>query len=241
MVQRSNVIDYEGFCPICASKVSFSSVNAWYRDWLKCSSCGSIPRERALALVLEEIRPDWRKGSVHESSPTPRGISPKLKRECVDYVETQFYPGQPLGKMVHGFRNENAEKLTFTDASFDIFISLDVLEHVNYPEKVFAEAARTLKPGGFCLFTTPTYKHRVETQRRSHYRPDGTIDFMGIEPEYHGNPVSDKGALVTFHYGYDLPELIDKWSGLDTRVYRFHDRFHGIIGEFTEVYVSTRR
>ena len=39
--------------------------------------------------------------------------------------------------------------------------------------------------------------------------------FLGNKPEYHGNPVSDKGALVTFHYGYDLPELIREWSGME--------------------------
>ena len=241
MAENTAVVQFEGACPICERPVSFSSRTTWYRDWLKCSRCQSIPRERALALVLEELRPDWRNCDIHESSPTPRGISPKLKRECRQYVETQFYPGKPLGQVINGFRNENAEKLTFGDRSFDLFISLDVMEHVNHPDRVFQEAARTLKPGGICLFTTPTYKHRVTTERRSLYREDGSVDYLGFEPEYHGNPVSAEGALVTFHFGYDLPELISQWSGLDTRVYRFHDKHHGIIGEYTEVYACWRR
>jgi len=200
-----------------------------------------VPRERALALVLEELSPKWRKLSIHESSPAKRGISPKLKKECPGYIETQFYPGQPLGQVIKGFRNENAEKLTFADSSFDLYISLDLMEHVNRPDRVFQEAARTLKPGGLCLFTTPTYKERVQTQRRALYKEDGSVDFMGFKPEYHGNPVSDDGALVTFHFGYDLPELIGQWSNLDTRLYRFHDKYHGIIGEFTEVYACWKR
>ena len=60
------------------------------------------------------------------------------------------------------------------------------------------------------------------------------------EPEYHGNPVSDAGSLVTFHYGYDFAELITAWSGLDVEIVRFHDHRHGVIGDFTEVYVATR-
>lgn len=233
-------LSYDGYCPICASNRVFSSETAWYRDWLKCSGCGSIPRERALTLVLEELRPDWRNLRIHESSPTPRGISLKLKKGCKQYIETQFFPGEQLGQMVRGFRNENLENLTFGDDAFDTCVSLDVMEHVNYPEKVFTETARTLAPGGICIFTTPTYKNRVTTERRSIYKEDGTPDFMGNEPEYHGNPVSDDGALVTFHFGYDFPELIHRWSGLDTRVYRFQDHRHGIIGEFTEVYVCTK-
>lgn len=114
------------------------------------------------------------------------------------------------------------------------------MEHVNYPEKVFAEAARTHKLGGVCIFTTPTYIHRVTTERRALYKEDGTADFLGNKPEYHGNPVSAEGALVTFHFGYDLPELIRGWPGMDTRVHRFHDHRHGIIREFTEVYVCTK-
>lgn len=241
MNQGTPSLRYKGRCPICEVDVTFSSETTWYRDWLKCGQCGSIPRERALALVLEEIRPNWRRLCIHESSPTPRGVSPKLKRACANYTETQFYPGEPLGRLVRGFRNENAERLTFADGSFDLYISLDVMAHVNKPDRVFQEAARTLKAGGVCLFTTPTYKQQLETERRALYREDGSIDFMGFDPEYHGNPVSDQGALVTFHFGYDFPGLIYQWSGLDTRVYRFHDRHHGIIGEFTEVYACWKR
>jgi hypothetical protein len=34
--------------------------------------------------------------------------------------------------------------------------------------------------------------------------------------------------------------LISAWSGLDVEVTRFHDHRHGVIGEFTEVYLATR-
>lgn len=229
----------DGFCPICQQAVTFTAKNSWYRDHLYCSRCGSIPRERALALVLERNVPAWRTLVIHESSPCPRGISHKLKREAQSYTATQFFPGKPLGAVVSGFRNENLEKQTFADASLDLVITLDVMEHVNEPEIVFREVARTLKPGGAYLFTVPTYKHRTESERRSRYMPDGSIQHFA-EPEYHGNPVSDAGSLVTFHYGYDLAELIHQWSGMNVEVSRFHDPSRGIIGEFTEVYWATK-
>ncbi|MBD3366307.1 methyltransferase domain-containing protein [candidate division WWE3 bacterium] len=48
-----------------------------------------------------------------------------------------------------------AENLPFEDASFDVVVSLWVLEHLENPEKVFAEVTRVLKPGGYFLFAAP--------------------------------------------------------------------------------------
>jgi SAM-dependent methyltransferase len=203
-----------GFCPICETEVEFTSRYLWYRDHLTCSVCGSIPRERALALLLSRRLPNWRQLAIHESSPGSRGISPKMAQECKGYQASQFFPGTPLGEIIKGYRNENLEHQTFPDHSFDLVVTLDVMEHVNQPDLVFRDVARTLKPGGVYLFTVPTYKENVVSERRALYLPDGTPQHLA-EPEYHGNPVSDEGALVTFHYGYDLAELIGKWSEMD--------------------------
>ena len=48
------------------------------------------------------------------------------------------------------------------------------------------------------LFTVPTYKGKITSERRALYRDDGSVDFLA-EAEYHGNPISDAGSLVTFH------------------------------------------
>lgn len=239
MNHNSPVYSRAGYCPVCEASTNFAALYDWYRDHLRCSQCGSIPRERALALVLSRHFPDWRNLAIHESSPGLGGISPKLKRECAGYIASQFFPDKPLGKQVNGFRNENLELQTFADESFDLVVTLDVMEHVNQPADVLCEVARTLKPGGVFLFTVPTYKDRVTSERRALYKPDGSVEHYG-EPEYHGNPINDAGSLVTFHYGYDLAELIQKWSGLDVQVIRFHDPSHGVIGDFTEVYLATK-
>ncbi|WP_269932386.1 class I SAM-dependent methyltransferase [Aminobacter sp. HY435] len=239
MNQHSPVYSRAGYCPICEAPSKFTAQHDWYRDHLLCSGCGSIPRERALALVLTRRFPDWRKLTIHESSPGLRGISPKLKRECPRYVASQFFPDKPLAKQIEGFRNENLELQTFADESFDLVVTLDVMEHVNQPADVLREVARTLRPGGAYLFTVPTYKDRVASERRALYKPDGTVEHYA-EPEYHGNPISDAGSLVTFYYGYDLAEMIHEWSGMDVEVMRWHDHHCGIIGEFTEVYLATK-
>lgn len=46
------------------------------------------------------------------------------------------------------------EALPYQDASFDAVVCVDVLEHVADLDKVMAEVARTLRPGGLFLFDT---------------------------------------------------------------------------------------
>jgi 2-polyprenyl-6-hydroxyphenyl methylase / 3-demethylubiquinone-9 3-methyltransferase len=52
------------------------------------------------------------------------------------------------------YLHAKAEELPFAPASFDAVIAMDLLEHVEKPELVIAEAARVLKPGGLFFFHT---------------------------------------------------------------------------------------
>jgi SAM-dependent methyltransferase len=49
----------------------------------------------------------------------------------------------------------DAQKLPFTDNSFDTVLCNEVLEHVAEPSRLMSEVARVLRPGGFLLLTTP--------------------------------------------------------------------------------------
>ena len=228
---------FEGHCPVCGQDTVFEAADSWFRDQLSCKKCpsGSVPRERALALILNEQHPDWRELSIHESSPSPRGISAVMQRQCSNYIASQYFPGRPFGSMIRGVRNENLEAQTFADKFFDIVVSLDVMEHVYFPDKVFSEVHRTLRPGGIYLCTFPVRKNQVVGwQRRFLLNEDGSRTDIK-EPEIHGNPVSNEGSIVTIDYGYDLHQAIAEWAPFDVRVYRFADRRHGILGEYTEV------
>lgn len=131
-----------GYCPCCDQEVVFFSRNSWLRDHLICSNCNSIPRERALMVVIQKYLPNWKDLVIHESSPCDRGASLKLKLNCPSYQPSQYFPKQPLGSMVNKFRNENLEKLSLHNESVDLFITQDVLEHVYNPSKVFSEIGR---------------------------------------------------------------------------------------------------
>ena len=49
----------------------------------------------------------------------------------------------------------DAERLSFRDACFDWIIASDIIENVEHPERLIAEAVRCLKPRGHLLLTTP--------------------------------------------------------------------------------------
>ena len=51
------------------------------------------------------------------------------------------------------------ESIPYDDETFDVVISDNVLEHLEEPQKVFAEIARVLKEGGVFLFKTPNRFH----------------------------------------------------------------------------------
>ena len=125
--------DQPGYCDICETGVVFHADYTWFRDHLRCPSCQSVPRERALMRVMDLYTPDYRKKRIHESSPGGRGVSVKLGRKCSGYSYSHYFPDVPLGAM-HSQRKvrcESLEALTFDDATFDLFITQDVMEHVS--------------------------------------------------------------------------------------------------------------
>ena len=229
----------QGYCTTCTSQVTFIAKHEWLRDHYVCSNCGSIPRERALMHVLDTWYPDWPQLRIHESSPGRRGASIRLARECRSYIPSQFFPDVPLGQSKDQMRCENLEALSFPDESLDLQISQDVMEHVLNPERAFREIARALKPGGAHIFTVPLVRKHLDTVTRARRCPDGSLEHR-LEPQYHGNPISDKGSLVATDWGYDICDFIHRVSGLTTAMIVIDDLSKGIRAEYIEVLVSRK-
>lgn len=234
-------------CPICDLRVDFFAPDDYWtcRELLKAPACpmGScITRERALARALFSVHPRERIGAlaIHEATPAGRGLSLWLQKNCAGYVKSGYYPDRTFGEMVGRLRNEDLHAQTFADASFDLVLHLDVLEHLLDPFLALREIHRTLKPGGYCMFTAPTYAQREKSEPVAFVKDDGTLRILGT-PEYHGNPQDPGGgALVTWRYGYDLPLLIMRNTGFDVEVRRWQSRHDGIMGLMTETYILRR-
>jgi SAM-dependent methyltransferase len=78
-------------------------------------------------------------------------------------VEPEVLDGQARETVVADMRS-----LPFADGSFDGAIAAHSVEHVPDPERVVAEAARVVRPGGVAVFVTPN--------RLTFGRPDEIID-----------------------------------------------------------------
>lgn len=233
------ILENSGYCPTCAREVRFAARHEWLRDHYLCSNCGSIPRERALMLTLETYFPNWRELSIHESSPCGRGASVRLAKECKGYVASQFFPDVNRGQLSQGVRCEDLEQLTFQDASIDLHVTQDVLEHVFNPVKVFREIARTLKPGGAHVFTTPLVRKHQPSRLRAQIDAEGKVTHLE-PPQYHGNPISDKGSLVTVDWGFDITRHIFEACSLFTHMIYIDDLSKGIRAEYIEVLVTVK-
>ncbi|MEO8197941.1 MAG: class I SAM-dependent methyltransferase [Thermoanaerobaculia bacterium] len=233
------LLESVGHCPTCDRDVRFVASREWLRDYFACSSCGSIPRERALMLSIARHYPDWRGLRIHESSPGSRGASVRLARECPSYVPTQYFPGHASGTLVDGVRCEDLEALSFADGSLDLHVTQDVLEHVFRPERVFREIARTLAPGGAHICTVPLVRKERPSRRRARLAQGDTVVHLE-PPDYHDNPLTPEGSLVTFDWGYDICQWIFDASGLFTEIVWIDDLSHGIRAEYIEVLVTRK-
>jgi len=228
-----------GVCPICEQDVLFVADNPWLRDHFLCNECHSIPRERGLMHAVKTLYPNWRDLKIHESSPGARGASVRFARECTNYIGSQFWPDRVPGETYDGVRCENLEALTFEDDSIDLHISQDVAEHLFHPSRAFKEIARTLRPGGAHIFSVPLVRKSEPSRLRAAVDQKGTIEHL-YPPEYHGNPVSEEGALVTVDWGYDICAHIFQSCGLFTQMFVLDDLSKGIRAEYIEILVTMK-
>ena len=88
---------------------------------------------------------------------------PEADITAVDFSETAIRVAQgripSTIRRSPKFRVEDAQYLSFGSAAFDFVVSCECLEHIPTPEKMAAEIARVLKPGGQFVITTENYSN----------------------------------------------------------------------------------
>lgn len=234
------------FCSLCERQLAFEAPDdyAFCRDGLRSIECdygGCVTRERAVAHVVLGLYGKAHLSDlvIHEAAPCARGLSLWMMRNCSGYIFSGYFPDQVWGDKVGAYRNENLEAQTFADQTFDLVIHLDVLEHVFHPFVALSEIYRTLKPGGRCIMTAPTYPERLTSEQVA-FLENGEVRVIG-DPEYHGNPQNPVArSLVTWRYGYDLPLLISRQTAFGVEVRRWHTPALAIQGRMTEVYILSK-
>jgi SAM-dependent methyltransferase len=236
----SDYLVVKGYCQICEDSAIFRSKDDWLRDHFFCERCRSIPRERSILYALNLFYPEWRTLKIHESSPADRGASQKIRQECPGYVASHYDRNVPPGT-VHPsgkYRSEDLEHQTFEDESFDLVITQDVFEHLFWPDLAIREIARTLRLGGAHIGTVPLVMREQPSRRRA--RLTGGQIIHELPPEYHGNPLSSDGSLVTMDWGFDIADYLNHLSGLNTTLVFVDDLHLGLRAQFLEVLVCRK-
>jgi SAM-dependent methyltransferase len=94
---------------------------------------------------------------------------------------------------LHAFPELDMQRMSFADASIDLIIHSDTLEHVPDSKSALEESRRVLKPGGHLFYTVPIVIGRLTRTRR------------GLPPSYHGKPgVKREDCIVQTEYGADF-------------------------------------
>jgi SAM-dependent methyltransferase len=125
------------------------------------------------------------------------GIREKVSFRGVDIsgLQVEFARRVALGMGFENvqFEEGSAEHLGFPDESFDIVLCSDVVEHLENPEKCFAEIRRVLKSGGTAIITTPN-PSSVMIKLASVLRSAGLLTKpQGLETDKDGGHISLQG------------------------------------------------
>jgi SAM-dependent methyltransferase len=192
------------------------------KESMTCPWCGSKYRARRLAEVMlketclnprrfESIRAFANSGLRLEKPILILnwidGISDMLQQNP-SVIQTEFVEGISPGAFQNGIRHEDAQSLSFADASFSLVLSSETLEHIPDLDKALGEIHRVLEPGGAHLFTIPLKPGVGRTEPRARLTADGVVTDL-ILPRLH-HPGGSRGWPVFMEFGADLPELLEQ-------------------------------
>jgi len=207
------------------------------RESMFCGTCSSSLRVRMLASsLLRALGSDA--GSVREAIDIPpfasldvleinelgsTGSMHTVLSAHPRLVSTEYRGAEGLGTAgPDGRLNEDLTALTFADATFDVVLHSDTLEHVPDPVAAMREVRRVIRPGGVHVFTVPALVSRPATQTRAVLEADGVRHLH--PPLYHGRgagpysrlPVGDDFLEFT-SFGADLAGWVAA-EGFDVQI-----------------------
>jgi SAM-dependent methyltransferase len=186
-------------CCLCGFKGRFGAFGHPPRYDARCPKCHSLERHRQLALWLDR-NPDVLSSDTKVLHFAPEAVIMQLvTRRTNNYKSADLEPGRADLEL-------NIESLRLNDASFDLIICFDVLEHVD-DQKALKELSRVLRPGGLVLLHTPFIQNWPETYENSAIQsPAERLVHFGQEDHvrYYGADLRDRIRSV----GFQLEEFM---------------------------------
>ena len=166
-------------CNICMWEGRRFVNSQWHKN-INCPKCSSAIRHRLFIGALQNIKEVSFERIINNKDilhfAAEEIISNLIKDRCKSYKTADF--------LRKGFdlRLNMSNMAEVQDASFDIIMAMDVLEHVPDYKKALEEVYRVLKPGGFGIFTFPQKDNLLETYEDSNIvTPKGRKEHFGQE------------------------------------------------------------
>jgi len=200
-----------GACPFCGPTL-FVRLR---RDavGVRCVRCAASAIHLAMgAAITETVGPLARLDVCELSARGP--LAAFLRRSARSAALSEYFADAAPGSTRDGVRNEDMQRLTYPDASFDLVTHTEVLEHVPDEARAFAELFRVLRPGGLMLFTVPLHGGFATVERAR--LESGTIRHL-LEPVHHLDPLRHDGILAFRDYGLDILDRLSSAGFVDAR------------------------
>lgn len=153
-----------------------------------CAACRSTLRCMALGTAL--LRHLGATGTVEAFVRSPAARDLRVL-EINEAGGVSAFLARLPGRVFAEFPRVDMQALPHADASFDVVVHSDTLEHVPDPLRGLRECARVLRAGGACIFTVPMIVGRLTRSR------------TGLPASYHGTPADGDGYLVQTEFGAD--------------------------------------
>jgi len=215
LMRSSARFSVPGHCYICGGPQAFrvdgggsgdqggNSAPNW-RESMVCPTCGFNNRVRAAVHLFERtLRPSYTDRIYLCEQTTPlyrwfRGHYPNVVGS--EYLGDRVPYGATSS---NGLRNESLTRLTFEEESLRYILAFDVFEHVPDYHQAFSECLRCLAPGGGLFFTVPFAANSPVNIVRARMTVSGDVEHL-LEPEYHFNPIQERGSLCFYHFGWEM-------------------------------------
>ena len=181
------------------------------REGSRCAWCGSSLRSGQLAAAivsaanrlcgsaatrLAALFRDPRTRALTIAEINSAGNLHRYLARCAGLRFSEF------GSTAPAVPSQDLMQLTYADASFDLVITSDTLEHVPDIDRALRETCRILKPGGMHVFSVPVVWDRPTRQRAR--LQDGVLVHL-LPPSHHGAPQEGKTDFLVFNeFGGDF-------------------------------------
>lgn len=168
--------------------LDYSAINSRMRAVLLCieRALSDLPRSDAKILATEAVTP----------------FALRLRGIFAKFIGSEYTESEDQRAELFPIPCEDLQKLSFPNESFHLVTTNEVLEHVPSIDAALGEIHRVLKPGGWHVGTAPFAMGQYESITKSKLE-DGKVVHL-TEPEYHGNPVDERGSLVFEIPGWDI-------------------------------------